>query len=125
LFNPYTKAILSAMLAFLTALATSWDDSELTTTEITTAIGIGIAALMAVWAAPVQIKWLVSGLLAGISALAVALGDDAISAQEWITIIVATLGALAIVYQTPNTFVSNAPAVALPKKTPVVESPKA
>ena len=109
MFNPYTKAILAALLAFLAAIATGWDDSVLTTTEIVTAIGVGIAALGAVWAASPNIKWIVSGVLAGIASLAVALQDDAVSLQEWVTIIVATLTALGAVYQTSNTEASNSP----------------
>src|SRR4029077_4077421 len=109
MYNPYTKAILSGVLAFLAAIATSWDDSVLTTTEIVTSVGVGIAAIMAVWAAPINVKWIVSGALAGISALAIALQDDAVSLQEWVTIIVAALTALAAVYQTSNTEASNAP----------------
>jgi hypothetical protein len=109
LLNPYTKAILAALLAFLAAIATGWDDSVLTTTEIVTAVGVGIAALGAVWAANKNIKWIVSGVLAAIAALGVALQDDSISAQEWITIAVATLTALSAVYATPNTPASNKP----------------
>ena len=109
MFNPYTKAIIGALLAFLGALATGWDDSVLTTSEIVTAIGAGIAALGLIWAANKNIKRIVSGILAGVASLAVALEDDAISAQEWITIAVVTLTALAAVYQTPNTPASNEP----------------
>lgn len=109
MYNPYTKAILSGVLAFLAAIATSWDDSLLTTTEIVTSIGIGIAAIMAVWAAPKNIKWIVSGILAGISALAIALEDDALSTQEVVTIVVAVLTSLVAIYATPNTAPSNAP----------------
>lgn len=110
MFNPYTKAILAAALAFFGAMASAWDDSILTTTEIVTAVGVGIAALMAVWAAPHAVKWLVSGLLAGLASLAVALQDDKISTQEWITIVGATLAALYAVYQTSNTAPSTVPA---------------
>ena len=109
MYNPYTKAILGAVLAFLAAIATGWDDSVLTTTEIVTAVGIAIAALGAIWAVNKNLKWIVSGILAGIASLAVALQDDAVSAQEWITIAVATLTALGAVYQIENTNASNAP----------------
>lgn len=109
MLNPYTKAILAAMTAFFGAMATAWDDSILTTTEIVAAVGVGIAALMAVWAAPYLVKWLVSGLLAGLGAVGVALQDSAISWQEWITIVGVVLAALYAVYQTPNTVTSNAP----------------
>jgi peptidoglycan/LPS O-acetylase OafA/YrhL len=115
MFNPYTKAILGAVLAFLAAISTAWDDSVLTTTEIVTAIGVGIAALGAIWAVRPELKWIVSGVLAGIAALAVALQDDSISAQEWITIVVATLTALGAIYATSNTEASNEPS---PKPSP-------
>jgi hypothetical protein len=121
MLNPYTKAILAGVIAFLTSLATGWDDSHLSTSEIVTSIGIGIAAIMAVWAAPLNVKWIVSGVMAGLAALAIALGDDAVSLQEWITIITATLTALYVPYQISNSLASNAPAVELPKKTPVVD----
>lgn len=109
MFNPYTKAILAAALALLGGLATGWDDSVLTTTEIVTAAGLGFAALAVVWATNPVAKWLSSGVIAVLGALAIALQDDALSAQEWITIAVAGLGALYLVYQTSNTEASNAP----------------
>lgn len=109
MYNPYTKAILGAILAFLAAIATGWDDSVLTTTEIVTSVGVAIAALGAIWAVNKNLKWIVSGVLAAIASLAIALQDDAVSAQEWITIGVATLTALVAVYSIENTDASNDP----------------
>jgi hypothetical protein len=109
MLNPYTKAILAAVIAFLGALAASFDDSVLTTTEYLTATGVGIAALGAVWAAHKTIKWLVSGLLAGLGSVGLALQDDKLSAQEAITIGLAVATALYAVYQTSNTSASNTP----------------
>lgn len=109
MFNPYTKAILAAAIALFGGLATGWDDSVLTTSEIVIAVGLAATALTVVWAFSKTIKWLWSGVIAGLGALAIALQDDAISAQEWITIAGATLGALYLVYQTANTPASNSP----------------
>jgi hypothetical protein len=109
LFNPYTKAILGAVIVLLSGLVAGWDDSVLTTTEIFTAFGAAIAALGAIWATSPTIKWAVSGLLAGIAALGVSLEDNAFSAQEVISVIGSVLIALYAVYATPNTEVSNAP----------------
>jgi hypothetical protein len=109
MFNPYTKAILAAALALLGGLASGWDDSVLTTTEIATAATLAFGALAAVWATKPVLKWLSSGVIAGAGALAIALQDDAISAQEWITIGSVTVGALYLVYQTANTKASSEP----------------
>lgn len=109
MFNPYTKAILGAVVVFLSAIASAWDDSVLTTTEIITAVGLGIAALGLIWGLNPTLKWIMSGVLAGVSALAIALQDDAISAQEWVTIGIAVFGALAVVKQVSNTQPSSAP----------------
>lgn len=116
MFNPYTKAVLGAMLVFLSSMASAWDDSVLTTTEIITAVGAGLAALGVVWAAHKTVKWLWGGALAGVSALAIALQDDKISAQEWVTIAVGVLGTLTLIYATPNTIASNMPEVDVPIK---------
>jgi hypothetical protein len=123
MYNPYTKAILAAALAGLGSIATAWDDSRLSHTEVVTAIGVTLGALAFVWAAHLTIKWIVSGLLAGIGSLAVAVSDDKISAQEWITLAVAVVTALYAVYATPNTLRSSAPAVKFPKETPVEVQP--
>lgn len=112
MLNPYTKAILAAALAVLAALASGFDDSHLTTTEIVVAVVAGLSALAIVWASHPMLKWLWSGLIAGGTALGVALSDDSISAQEWITIITATVVALFAIYQTANTVASNAPSPA-------------
>lgn len=109
MFNPYTKAILAAAIAVFGALATGFDDSVLTTTEIFVAAGAGLTALAVVWASHPTAKWLWSGLIAGVSSLGVALQDDQISAQEWITFGGAVAGALFLVYSTANTKASNAP----------------
>lgn len=103
MFNPYTKAILSAALVFLAGLVTAFDDSVLTTTEILTAVGAGLAALAVVWAAHKTVKWLWSAGLAGLTSVGVALQDDRVSAQEWVTIAVAVVGSLVLVYQASNT----------------------
>ena len=123
MFNPYTKAILAAALAGLGSLATAWDDSVLTHTEIVTSVGVTLGALAVVWASHLTIKWLMSGLIAGLGSFAVAVQDDKISAQEWITLAVAVVTALLAVYSTPNTLRSVAPAVKFPKKTPVEVQP--
>lgn len=122
MLNPYTKAVMGALLAFLAAISTAWDDSVLTTTEIVTAIGVAIAALGAVWAVNANLKWIVSGVLAALAALAVALQDDAVSAQEWITIVIATLTALGAVYTIDNTVASNLPSN--PEDQAAVPSPR-
>jgi intracellular septation protein A len=109
LFNPYTKAIIAALVAFLGSLASAFDDSIITTSEILVAVGIGIAALGAVWAAHKTIKWLISGVLAGFGSLSLALQDDRFSAQEIITVGLAVLIALTAVYETANTEASSQP----------------
>lgn len=109
MLNPYTKAVIAALIAFLGALAAAFDDSVLTTTEILVAVGVGIAALGAVWAAHKTIKWIVSGVLAGIGSLGLALQDDKFSTQEIITVVLAVLVALYAVYQTANTPASSNP----------------
>ena len=111
MLNPYVKAVLAAIIAFLGGIAAGWDDSVLTTTEIVTAVGVGIAAMGAVWAAHKTIKWLVGGVLAGLSALAVAFQDDKLSLQEGITIVLAVLVSLYSIYATTATEASNAPPV--------------
>jgi len=110
MFNPYVKAVLAAAIAFLAGLTAGWDDSVLTTTEIITAAGAGIAALAVVWAAHKTIKWLVSGLLTGMTALGVALQDNKFSLQEGITVGAAVLIALYAVYASANTPADSAPA---------------
>lgn len=111
MFNPYTKAVLGAMLVMMATLANAVEDgSQLTTSEIITAVGVGIAALGGVWAAHKAVKWLVSGLLAFLGALATAIEDGhGVSTQEWLTLAVATLTALTAIYVTPNTTASNKP----------------
>jgi hypothetical protein len=109
IYNPYTKAILGALIVFLGSLAAAFDDSVLTTTEILTAVGVGIAALGAIWAAHKMIKWLVGGLLAGLGSVALALQDDKFSTQEVITCASAVAVALAAIYATANTQASSNP----------------
>jgi NADPH:quinone reductase-like Zn-dependent oxidoreductase len=97
------KAIIAAVIAGATALATGWDDSVLTSSEKALAVGAAVTALGAVWA--FSNEWAKAGIaagVAGITALAAALEDDAISAQEWVTIVLAVLTALYAVYQVPN-----------------------
>ena len=108
MFNPYVKAVLAAAIALIGGLATGFDDSVLTTSEIIVAIVAAMAALALVWANPV-FKWLWGGAIAFVTALGIALQDDAVSAQEWVTIAGATLGALYLVYAVKNTEASSKP----------------
>lgn len=101
MLNPYAKAILAGILAVATALATGWDDSILTTSEIVIAISAGVIALGAVWATPVG-KALVGAIVAGLAAFAQASQDDMISAQEWTTILIAVVTALSTIYALRN-----------------------
>lgn len=103
MFNPYTKAILGAVVAFLGSIITAFDDSVLTTTEIFAAVGIGVGALGAICASHLMIKWLVSGFLAGLGSIGIALQDDKLSWQEVITAASATAVALYAVYSATNT----------------------
>src|SRR5689334_18456758 len=111
MLNPYTKAILGALLALTASLAAGVEDgSRLTSSEVVTAILTGIGGLAAVWAAHATIKWIVGGLSAFGASIAVALQDGAgISAQEWLVAAVAGLTALVAVLGTDNTPASNAP----------------
>jgi hypothetical protein len=109
MFNPYTKAILGAIIVLLAGLTAAWDDSVLTTSEIFAAVGAAIAALGAIWAVNPQIKWLIGGLLAGLTSIGIALEDDRLSAQEIVSAVGATLVALYAVYATANTEASSKP----------------
>ena len=112
MLNPYTKAVLAAMLVLITSLITGVEDgSSLTTSEIVIAVVGSIAALGAVWATHHTIKWLVSGLTAGLTSFATAIQDGGISTQEYLVIAGAALTALVAVYSTSNTSASNAPRV--------------
>lgn len=112
MLNPYTKAILSAMLVLITALITGVEDgSSLTTSEIVIAVVGAIGSLGAVWATHYAIKWLVSGVSAGLVSFATAIQDGGISTQEYLVIFGAALTALVAVYSTSNTQPSTAPRV--------------
>lgn len=113
MFNPYTKAILGAMLILLGSLASAVEDgTRLTTSEIITAIVLAIGGLGAIWAAHLTVKWLVGGLVAFGSSIAVAMQDGTgVSTQEWLVAGVATLTALTAIYATSNTVASNSPSV--------------
>lgn len=112
MFNPYTKAILAAVLAGLTALFTAVEDgSTLTNAEIATAAMAFIGGLAVVWATHYAIKWVMSGVMAAGAALVTALQDGGISTQEYLTIAIAALTALTAVYAIPNTVKSEAPKV--------------
>ncbi len=112
MFNPYTKAILGALLAMLTALVTAVEDgSSFTTAEIATAVLMFFGGLSAVWAANYSIKWVMGGVMAAGAAVVTALQDSGISTQEWLTIAVAGVTSLAAIYTLQNTESSNAPKV--------------
>ena len=104
MFDKVAKAIIAAVIAGATALATGWDDSVLTSSEKALAVGAFVTALGAVWAVPNKYaKAGIAAAVAGIAALAAALEDDAVSAQEWVTIVIAVLTALYAVYKVvPN-----------------------
>lgn len=110
MFNPYVKAILALLAAFAGSIATGYDDSILTTSEIVVSVSAGFIAGTGTWAfASAWAKSLVAAGTAGLAQLAVAVQDEMISAQEWTTLAVATLGALTAVYSIPNTAASNKP----------------
>ena len=98
------KAIIAGAIAMASTIASSYDDSILTSSEKALAVGAGLTALAGVWA--FSNEWVKAGIaavVAGLASLAVALQDDAVSAQEWVTIILAVLVALYAVYDVPNT----------------------
>jgi hypothetical protein len=120
MFNPYTKALLGAVLVLLGTIANAMEDGTgLSTSEIVTAVVVTLGALGSIWAAHITIKWLVGGVVAFLGALATAMEDGTgVSAQEWVTMSVAAVTALVAVYATANTFASNSPAVEV-TKTPI------
>jgi hypothetical protein len=112
MFNPYTKAVLGALLAMLTALVAGVEDGTgLSSSEIASAVLLFFGGLAAVWAAHAAIKWLAAGAMAAGSAVVVALQDGGISTQEWLIIAVAGMTSLVAIYATPNTPASNNPRV--------------
>ena len=117
MFDRYAKAILAAVIAGATALATGWDDSVLTSSEKALAVGAALVALGGVWA--ISNDYAKAGLaaaIAGVAAFATAVEDDKISAQEWVTIIIAVLTALYGVYAVKNT--EYVPPTAAPQRPP-------
>jgi hypothetical protein len=103
MFDKVAKSIIAAVIAGATAIAASYDDSVLTSSEKALAVAAALTALGAVWAFPNEwVKTGIAAAVAGLGALAVALQDDKVSAQEWVTIILAVALALYSVYKVPN-----------------------
>ena len=104
---PYLKAILAALIAAGTAVATGLEDNTLTTGEwITAALAVlgsgGVVWYIANGAGAQYAKAVAGALTAGLTSLAVAVNDDLVTQQEWLTALVAAAVALGGVWAVPN-----------------------
>lgn len=101
------KAIVAALIAAGTSLATALDDGGISTGEwITAALAIlgsaGVVWYVANGPGFEYAKAVVGALTAGLTSLLVAIEDDVLTQQEWVTAVVATLLGLGLVAAVPN-----------------------
>lgn len=115
MIGTYTKCIIAAVMAGVTAAITALNDNgNITLLEwvvVASAVVVTGGAVFAVPNVPASVrrygKAIVAAVLAGLGSVAVALTDGGVSNAEWLTIALAVIGGLGPTYIAPNAALSD------------------